>query len=349
MGTSAEPPSDEQLLAATFTDEDAFATFYARYERPVAAFFMRAVGSGELAADLTAEVFAQALAGVGRFDPEIGRAGGWLFGIARNILARSFERGRVEDRARRRLGLAPLALDDEIIVRLGAGEAGDRVLIDGRAYGFCGHWLDFTLVDVRPHGLVYGFAALPNVKAIAVTPNFGFRAGELWNAISPQVVRQTATGTFFLAALHASACTTRSLWIAVGAAASKPTAGLTGGDEVRRFGRCRGPGNTVAMVVPPPPPSLPGPPAGLSATARAEFLQGRLAAQNAGCEACHTIGAAENDGPGPPLTDIGSKLGPAALRSALVDPTAPMPSFRAMKPPELRALVAFLSELRGQR
>src|SRR5579862_1288506 len=120
MSTTGESPSDEQLLAAAFTDEDAFATFYARYERPVAAFFVRAVGSGELAADLTAEVFAQSLASVGRFDPELGRAVSWLFGIARNVLARSFERGQVEDRARRRLGLPPLALEDEVIERIEA-------------------------------------------------------------------------------------------------------------------------------------------------------------------------------------------------------------------------------------
>lgn len=53
--------SDETLLAVALGDETAFAEFYARYERPVAAFFVRAVGSGEVAADLTAEVFAQAL------------------------------------------------------------------------------------------------------------------------------------------------------------------------------------------------------------------------------------------------------------------------------------------------
>ena len=54
--------SDEALLARTPGDVHAFAEFYRRWERPVAAFFVRAVGSGEVAADLTAEVFAEALA-----------------------------------------------------------------------------------------------------------------------------------------------------------------------------------------------------------------------------------------------------------------------------------------------
>jgi RNA polymerase sigma-70 factor (ECF subfamily) len=112
--------SDETLLSSAFEDENAFAVFYGRYERPVAAFFMRAAGSGELAADLTAETFAQALGSSERFDPALGSGAAWLFGIARNVLARSRERGRVEDRGRKRLGMPPLAIDDETIARIEA-------------------------------------------------------------------------------------------------------------------------------------------------------------------------------------------------------------------------------------
>jgi RNA polymerase sigma factor (sigma-70 family) len=115
--------SDEELPASTPGDGDAFAELYRRWERPVAAFFMRAVGSGEVAADLTAEAFAEALGSAGRFDPERGEAAAWLFGIARHLLARSRERGRVENQARVRLGLPPLAIDDELIARIeAAGE-----------------------------------------------------------------------------------------------------------------------------------------------------------------------------------------------------------------------------------
>ena len=42
----------------------------------------------------------------------------WLFGIARNNLAMSRRQGRVEARARRRLGMAPLVLTDEAIERI---------------------------------------------------------------------------------------------------------------------------------------------------------------------------------------------------------------------------------------
>ena len=58
--------TDADVLHAAFEDRDAFAVFYARFERPVAGFFMRATGSGELAVDLTAEVFAQALESAAR-------------------------------------------------------------------------------------------------------------------------------------------------------------------------------------------------------------------------------------------------------------------------------------------
>src|SRR6202035_3794226 len=92
--------SDEGLLARTPSDAQAFAEFYRRWERPVAGFFVRAVGTGDVAADLTAEAFAEALSSAGRFDPARGEAAGWLFGIARHLLARSRERGRVEKQAR---------------------------------------------------------------------------------------------------------------------------------------------------------------------------------------------------------------------------------------------------------
>jgi RNA polymerase sigma-70 factor (ECF subfamily) len=107
--------SDEELLVASVADEEAFAAFYRRHARPLAGFFMRRSGDAELAADLTAETFAAALASRRRFDPAKGPATGWLYGIARHKLARTLEHGRVEDRARRALGMAPRALDDDAI------------------------------------------------------------------------------------------------------------------------------------------------------------------------------------------------------------------------------------------
>ena len=112
--------TDEDLLAATVSDPSAFGELYDRYEGELLRFFYRATRRADLAADLTAEVFACALAGAAGFDSSRGGARTWLYGIARHELADTWERGRVEDRARRRLGMEPLALTDEHIERIEA-------------------------------------------------------------------------------------------------------------------------------------------------------------------------------------------------------------------------------------
>jgi RNA polymerase sigma factor (sigma-70 family) len=110
--------TDEQLLVRTIEDPEAFGPFYDRFEPDVLAFVYRATRRADIAADLTAEIFAAALASARAFDPGLGTARGWLFGIARHKLADLWERGRVEDSARRRLGCEPLALTDELIERI---------------------------------------------------------------------------------------------------------------------------------------------------------------------------------------------------------------------------------------
>jgi RNA polymerase sigma factor (sigma-70 family) len=109
---------DEELLAMARREPGAFGTFYRRHEDRMLSYFLARVGDAEVAADLTAETFAAALAGAHRFRPRREPAAAWLFGIARNTLAMSRRRGRVEARARRRLGMAPLVLTDEAIERI---------------------------------------------------------------------------------------------------------------------------------------------------------------------------------------------------------------------------------------
>ena len=111
---------DERLLAATRAEPAAFGAFYRRHEDSVLGYFLTRVGDPEVAADLTAETFAAALASAHRFRPRKKPASAWLFGIARNNLAMSRRQGRVEVRARRRLGMAPLVLTDESIERITA-------------------------------------------------------------------------------------------------------------------------------------------------------------------------------------------------------------------------------------
>jgi hypothetical protein len=68
--TTRELERDEAILsAASGGDPDAFTAFYRRYERAMLAFFYRRTGDAELAADLTAEVFAAALELCGRATP----------------------------------------------------------------------------------------------------------------------------------------------------------------------------------------------------------------------------------------------------------------------------------------
>lgn len=58
---ASEHLSDAELLATAQSDPEAFACVYDRYETSVVGYFLRRTGDSELAADLTAEVFAAAL------------------------------------------------------------------------------------------------------------------------------------------------------------------------------------------------------------------------------------------------------------------------------------------------
>ena len=95
-----------------------FAAFYERHSAALLSFLVRRAGDAEAGADLTAETFAEALAGLDRFDPAQGEPVAWLYGIARHKLADYRRSGRVESRARRRLGMPRRALDDEAIERI---------------------------------------------------------------------------------------------------------------------------------------------------------------------------------------------------------------------------------------
>jgi menaquinol-cytochrome c reductase cytochrome b/c subunit len=90
------------------------------------------------------------------------------------------------------------------------------------------------------------------------------------------------------------------------------------------------------------------PPPGLTAQELATFNAGKEVVGQSGCLACHVIGENGNNGPGPPLTHIGSKLPPGAIASTLRNPTPPMPSFKGLSqtsPQKFNNLVGFLSEL----
>ena len=148
----SDPRTDEELLAVVDREPEAFGVFYRRHVRPLLGYLVRRTGDAELAADLCAETFAAALDGLHRFDPARGPAVAWLYGIARRLLSHAARRGVVEDRARRRLGMAPLELTDAALERIEAAasevaiaaldalpadqrEAVQARILDGREYG----------------------------------------------------------------------------------------------------------------------------------------------------------------------------------------------------------------------
>lgn len=120
--------SDAQLLAAIAAcDERAFSVFYRRHLATIVGWCIRRTGDPDLAADLTAEVFAAVLISAARYQPTGESASGWLIGIARNVLGHSLRNGQVDARARARLGAAPLVVEDqdiELVLELAASVDG---------------------------------------------------------------------------------------------------------------------------------------------------------------------------------------------------------------------------------
>ena len=106
--------SDAQLILRARDDPEALAELYLRYRTPIYAWF-RARAPASPASELTAELFAQVALSIHRFRDEAGgSAAPWLYGIARNLLRRHYERGRVEDAARRKLGMPICSYDLEL-------------------------------------------------------------------------------------------------------------------------------------------------------------------------------------------------------------------------------------------
>jgi mono/diheme cytochrome c family protein len=94
---------------------------------------------------------------------------------------------------------------------------------------------------------------------------------------------------------------------------------------------------------------VPVPPAVEDAGGRelSEFNAGMKVVAQTGCLACHRIGEQGNSGPGPDLTHVGSRLSAEQIEHAILDPTAPMPSFRNLPREKLAAVVEFLSQVKS--
>lgn len=127
MPDSHESKDDVSLLRAARRDPDAFAVFYRRHVGAIHAKLARAAGNEQVALDLTAEVFARALARVHGFRGVRAESGAaWIHAIADRLLLDHHRAGGVADRALRRLAIRPPALDEQ--------DDGDLArLLEGRA------------------------------------------------------------------------------------------------------------------------------------------------------------------------------------------------------------------------
>jgi len=92
---------------------------YRHHRGPLLAYLARRTADPELALELLAETFAQAVASKHRFR---GRsqddAAGWLYGIAKNQVALYYRRGRCEQNALKRLGIEPEPPSPEVLAEV---------------------------------------------------------------------------------------------------------------------------------------------------------------------------------------------------------------------------------------
>lgn len=109
--------SDAALLEGAAGDPARVGEFYARYEAPILGYLLRHTGNPEVAADLAAETFADVVAQCRR-GTRIREPRAWLYTLARGKLVDYQRRGRVADRARRRIGLERLAWTDDELDRV---------------------------------------------------------------------------------------------------------------------------------------------------------------------------------------------------------------------------------------
>src|SRR5271166_4667068 len=87
--------SDDDLLRLISAgNEKAFLTFYRKHQSAVFRFALHMSGKPEVAEEVTQDVFVVVMSAAEQFDSQRGSAGGYLYGIARNVVRRCLERER---------------------------------------------------------------------------------------------------------------------------------------------------------------------------------------------------------------------------------------------------------------
>jgi RNA polymerase sigma-70 factor (ECF subfamily) len=109
---------NEELLVASGTQPERFVALYDRVLPDLLAYFARRTLDAQVAADLAAETLAEVYASRARFrDRGEGSATAWIYTVARRQLGHYRRRARVEDAARRRLGIGRIELGPEDVER----------------------------------------------------------------------------------------------------------------------------------------------------------------------------------------------------------------------------------------
>lgn len=125
--------TDEDLVRGARSDPDAFDELFRRHAVRLDQWFRRRVPEPDIAQDLVAETFAQALVACTRFrGARTGAASSWLDAIARNLLRQFYRRKRVETRGRQKLALLPVETDPEPAERLEDEATAEQVAVELR-------------------------------------------------------------------------------------------------------------------------------------------------------------------------------------------------------------------------
>jgi RNA polymerase sigma-70 factor (ECF subfamily) len=116
------PDTDEELLIRIHSgDEQAFVSLYRKRQAAIFRFALHMSGSEAVAEDITQEVFLAVIRDGCGFDPARGTLSGYLYGIARKLMLRHLERGRLDVTLESDLeatALPELAVDDDPLVEL---------------------------------------------------------------------------------------------------------------------------------------------------------------------------------------------------------------------------------------
>lgn len=94
MAELTDTSDDDLLRRSAGGDEDAFLALYRRRQPGIYRFALHMSGSAMLAEEVTQEVFLAVIREGSRFNPALGSAGAYLFGMARKQVLKHMERDR---------------------------------------------------------------------------------------------------------------------------------------------------------------------------------------------------------------------------------------------------------------